>query len=497
MDIRRSIALPDRRTALHDAGFAVAFIVAFVALGRASNQFQEFLNISPWWLPAALTFALFVRKGWRWVGVAWVAEMASAVINFDVPVALEAEFFHVARDAAVGRVGYALAAVLAVRVLMMDRALRRPRDVVIFVLCGVGVGAGISALGGILGNVVKGAATLAEAPEAILLWWAGDAVAVIVLGAPLVMVSRVSLEQLRSGWRRRQGLVEGAAQAMLVLGTPILALQIASHRSYLFLCFVPLAWVALRRGIAVTACSALVMNVVTTYAVGHQTNQGVTLADLQLFMGTLTVTALLLGAVVSQLQELNRDLEERVIARTSELAAANDQLSYQATHDPLTGLANRVLFDDRLQNALDRRRRQPALLGVLLLDLDGFKAINDTHGHAVGDVVLATVGERLRRLMRTEDTVARLGGDEFAVVLDAGVKDQAVEAVTQRIIASLTQPIQVGGFTVSVGASIGAAMTDGAVEAAQLLREADSQMYAVKRNGKGRASIRAVTAMLG
>jgi diguanylate cyclase (GGDEF)-like protein len=201
--------------------------------------------------------------------------------------------------------------------------------------------------------------------------------------------------------------------------------------------------------------------------------------------------------VVSQLQEFNRDLEARVIARTAELAAANRQLAYQATHDPLTGLANRVLFDDRLQNALDRRRRNPALLGVLLLDLDGFKAVNDTHGHAVGDEVLATVGERLRHLMRTEDTVARLGGDEFAIVLDAGVKDQAVEAVTQRIIASLTQPIRVGGgFTVSVGASIGAAMTDGAVEAAQLLREADSQMYAVKRNGKGRASIRAVTPML-
>ena len=495
MTERRRLAVPDRRTALLNSGLAIGFIVAFVVLARASNQFQEFLGISPWWLPAALTFVLFVRKGWRWLGVAWVAEMANAVVNFHVPVTLEAEFFRVAADAAIGRLGFALAAVLAVQVLSMDRTLRRPRDVVIFVACGIGVGGGISGFWGAASNVLKGNAPVAQIPEIALQWWAGDAVAVIVLGAPLVMLSSVSRAQLRSTWEG-MGKLEAAAQAVLVLGTPMVALEISSHRSYLFLCFVPLAWVALRRGIVVTAWSAFAVNVITTYAVGHQTNQGVTLADLQLFMGTLTVTALLLGAVVSQLQEFNRDLEARVIARTAELAAANQQLAYQATHDPLTGLANRVLFDDRLQNALDRRRRNPALLGVLLLDLDGFKAVNDTHGHAVGDEVLATVGERLRHLMRTEDTVARLGGDEFAIVLDAGVKDQAVEAVTQRIITSLTQPIRVGDLTVSVGASIGAAMTDGAVEAAQLLREADSQMYAVKRNGKGRASIRAVTPML-
>ena len=271
--------------------------------------------------------------------------------------------------------------------------------------------------------------------------------------------------------------------------TPTAGILVAGHRSYLFLCFVPLVWVALRRGIGVTAWTALALSVLTTYTVGHFLSTVVSLADLQLFMGTLTVTALLLGCVVSQLHELNRNLEQRVQSRTAELKAANHQLAHEATHDRLTGLANRALFDDRLQNALDRRRRNPHLLAVLLLDLDGFKQVNDVYGHEAGDRVLAEVAARLRRCVRTEDTVARLGGDEFTVLLDACVQEEAVDAVTDRILATLAQPISVGEIEVEVGASIGAAVCLGGVEPGTLLSEADRQMCEVKHHGKGRVSV--------
>jgi diguanylate cyclase (GGDEF)-like protein len=321
---------------------------------------------------------------------------------------------------------------------------------------------------------------MAQAPLGFLTWWAGDAVAVVVLGVPLILLRRPTLS-----WPGRAGALEAAGLLILVFVTPIVAVQVAGQRSYLFLCFVPLVWAALRWGIAVTAYTALALSVLTTYSVGHSLEAGVRLADLQLFMGTLCATALLLGSVVSQLHDLNSDLEDRVRDRTAELKAVNEQLAHEATHDRLTGLANRALFDDRLQNALDRRRRAPAAMVVALLDLDGFKRVNDMYGHESGDRVLSEVAARLLRCVRTEDTVARLGGDEFAVLLDAGVTQDALQAVTDRILAALAEPIAVGDTTLVIGASIGAAVTDGGIDPGTVLREADGQMYGVKRHGKG------------
>ena len=160
------------------------------------------------------------------------------------------------------------------------------------------------------------------------------------------------------------------------------------------------------------------------------------------------------------------------------------RLAHLAAHDPLTGLANRTLFADRLDRALARARREGRPGALLLLDLDGFKAINDAHGHAAGDHALVAVAERLRGCVREVDTVVRLGGDEFSVVLD-GV-DAAAEArrVAKRIRAALAEPLRLdGGAPLALSASIGVAVFAGWEAPADLLRRADGAMYAAKRAG--------------
>ncbi len=457
-------------------GSALGFVGVYVLTAMASNEFAEIAGISPWWLPSALSFAVMVRKGWRGYLVAVVAEFANAYLVFGMTPTDP----HLILNTFVKQAAFLFGAYVALRWLGADLRLWRTRDVLALLVGGVGIGAIGSTLQGIGSLVWTGGITLAEVPLSFVTWWAGNAVAVVVLGVPLLMLRPVR-------WSRPSGvsILEGLAQAALVVGTPVVAVQLAGHRSYLFICFVPLVWVALRRGVGVTALAALVLSVLTTYGVGRDPQAGVSLADLQLFMSTLAVTALLLGAVVSQMQELNSELERRVEQRTSQLNDLNAQLAHEATHDRLTGLANRALFDDRLQNAIDRRRRSPHPLAVVLLDLDGFKPVNDRLGHAAGDQVLIEVAARLRQAVRLEDTVARIGGDEFAILLDAGVVSEAVDAVSDRILTSLTEPVRVGDEAVTVGASIGAAVADGGVEPGTLLREADAQMYLVKRHGKG------------
>jgi len=161
------------------------------------------------------------------------------------------------------------------------------------------------------------------------------------------------------------------------------------------------------------------------------------------------------------------------------------ELSHQAFHDTLTGLANRALFRDRIEHALQRTARTGDETAVLYIDLDGFKTINDSLGHDTGDAVLSAIGARLVNAVRDEDTVARLGGDEFGVLIEPG-EDLAARAATvaERILASLTDPVEVAGTQLTVGASIGVAIGHGDSEA--MLRNADVAMYQAKATGKRR-----------
>ena len=140
---------------------------------------------------------------------------------------------------------------------------------------------------------------------------------------------------------------------------------------------------------------------------------------------------------------------------------AEDAIRHQAMHDPLTGLSNRALFNDRLEQALARRARTSGCVGVMIVDLDGFKHVNDSLGHLVGDALLIAVADRFRARLRGSDTIARLGGDEFAILVDSLDAADRSGTVAQRVLDALVEPLALPGQEVAIGASVGIALTDG------------------------------------
>jgi diguanylate cyclase (GGDEF)-like protein/PAS domain S-box-containing protein len=166
---------------------------------------------------------------------------------------------------------------------------------------------------------------------------------------------------------------------------------------------------------------------------------------------------------------------------------AEQALSHSAFHDSLTGLANRALFHDRLEHALDRTARSGLGVAVVYLDLDGFKMVNDSRGHEAGDQVLREVATRVTSAVRNLDTVSRLGGDEFAILIEesARVMDEA-ETVAERVLQSLTAPFIVDVQQIVLSASIGIAIGDVSCTASSMMRDADVAMYKAKTTGKAR-----------
>ncbi|MEJ3654642.1 bifunctional diguanylate cyclase/phosphodiesterase [Actinomycetes bacterium KLBMP 9759] len=207
-------------------------------------------------------------------------------------------------------------------------------------------------------------------------------------------------------------------------------------------------------------------------------------------IGIVDVVMLLLLVLLVLLRQYLTVRENLQLTRTVQQREV--QLHRLAFHDALTGLANRALFLDRLGHALELASRTPQQVSVAFIDLDGFKAVNDTLGHASGDTLLALVADRLRDALRASDTLARLGGDEFAVLLEQGGDPSTV---AHRLLEALEEPFHVEGRTVTISASIGVAtqepdMADapvlaGPAKAAALLHRADVAMYAVKTSGKG------------
>ena len=175
-------------------------------------------------------------------------------------------------------------------------------------------------------------------------------------------------------------------------------------------------------------------------------------------------------------QSIFRDITERKLAE--------QHLEFLANFDPLTGLPNRRLFFDRIGQSLLNAKRQEHLVGLLYLDLDRFKEVNDSFGHAVGDLLLKEVSERLAQALRLSDSVARMGGDEFTVILTKIVDPEDAAIVAQRIVGSLTKPFLLEGHPISIGVSIGIGIypIDGE-DPDTLLKKSDTAMYRAKGEG--------------
>ena len=188
-------------------------------------------------------------------------------------------------------------------------------------------------------------------------------------------------------------------------------------------------------------------------------------------------------------QEILLSFAEHVSLAVTDAKTLNDM--HQAFHDSLTGLASRALFLDRLQHGLACCERDDSRVALLFIDLDRFKEVNDTLGHAAGDMLLIGVAERLQSRLRGGDVAARFGGDEFAVMLQDITSRTQATVIADRIIAALAEPFALGGRKVLVNASIGVTFSragDG-YRAEELLRQADVAMYRAKRNGRGRREV--------
>ncbi|HEX7300886.1 MAG TPA: EAL domain-containing protein [Solirubrobacteraceae bacterium] len=185
--------------------------------------------------------------------------------------------------------------------------------------------------------------------------------------------------------------------------------------------------------------------------------------------------------------------EDRLVLTSRDIGerkALEEQLRHQAFHDALTGLPNRALFEDRVSHALAAARRSSTPVTVLLADLDDFKLVNDTLGHAAGDDLLRVVGQRLRGCLREADTAARLGGDEFAVLLEDAADPRTAEALALRIQSAVGAPIQIVDRQISPRVSLGIATSGSdAREADVLIRNADVAMYAAKRRGQSGTAV--------
>ena len=171
----------------------------------------------------------------------------------------------------------------------------------------------------------------------------------------------------------------------------------------------------------------------------------------------------------------------------SERKTFEEQLAHQAFHDPVTNLANRALFVERVRHAIGRARREQRELGVMFLDIDDFKTINDSLGHGAGDAALIDIAKRLSDSIRTSDTAARFGGDEFVVLLEDLESTEVATEVAERVLEDLRRPLMVAGKELVVRGSIGISIMEASstVGADELIRDADAAMYIAKRDGKG------------
>ena len=187
--------------------------------------------------------------------------------------------------------------------------------------------------------------------------------------------------------------------------------------------------------------------------------------------------------------DTNGDLLYSVISERdiTEERLLTSQLAHQALHDPLTGLANRTLIEDRLSQARAKVARQGGYGAVLMLDLDDFKAVNDTHGHVIGDQLLIGVARRLDDVSRTADTLSRFGGDEFLYLVEGVHQAEQIDHVAERLLAALEEPFLILGLSITQRASVGVAVWDADTPVdAPVIEEADLALYEAKRLGRGR-----------
>ena len=298
-------------------------------------------------------------------------------------------------------------------------------------------------------------------------WWIGDSIGVLVV-APVLLMSRPKWAGLGHPDPLRALLVVTAGSVVLIGPWPH---AVAHVSSYLALALLIL--VAVRENGPTTAVAVAIMAVVIDVgtAAGYGEFGGSASTDgllaVQFFLATAALSTLVIATLTNDL--VRRDALEAVLRE-------------QAMHDGLTGLGNRRLLNRHIETLTSRRRGGHGALGLLFIDLDGFKTMNDLYGHAAGDLLLIQTAERLTAMIRERDAIARLGGDEFLVLLDDVADREQARRIADQIAVELSRPVPWGAATLRVEASIGIALSDAAdPDVESLLFEADQDMYTHKQ----------------
>ena len=462
----RGAAEPVRVASLRrSAAIAAAVSVAYLVLAKYITWLNDPLqNGAAFWPAAGVALAALLlvptRHWWMVAGAVLVSESGNNLLH---GLSLAPSVGWGLANALEPLVGATLVRRLSPRVANVP--LRR---LLVFLACAAGVA---PAVGGVLGASVATLATGAVWLDVWVRWTVGDALGVLVMAPPLLVWRQVTPPR---------SVLERGAVTVLVLGGAALVLRDGgpTWRALLpYLVLPALVWAAARFGMRGATLATLVTAHAANLALAVDLGPFAAASDtsattaLQLALLITVSTTLVLAAMAADLTE--RDEVERL-------------LGHQAAHDHLTGLPNRVLLHERLGQVLDRVAPGRAV-AVLFLDLDRFKAVNDSLGHAWGDVLLVETAARLQAAARPRDLVARLGGDEFVVVC-ADLDDPAeAGVVARRMLAAVSEPVSHDGRTVAVSTSIGiATVTAPGRSPEDVLRNADTAMYRAKGDGRSR-----------
>ncbi|GAX40568.1 diguanylate cyclase/phosphodiesterase with PAS/PAC sensor(s) [Tolypothrix sp. NIES-4075] len=465
------------------------YLIVWGILDKVSLAFETTPEIQIWYPPSALDFVLLLVFGLRYAP----ALLLNTLVHEYVVTHGDLDFITLLIFDLVTTIGYAGASALLLLKLHINPRLRQLRDVVCFNVVAVLIAPLLVAWLQVLNFASSGIIPRSKLVTYTLHYWAGDATGIAML-APFLLISLRKLPWVWSHtelqppvtegklrlptWREVPELLgEGVALAAGILTG--YAAPRGNNLDYTYFVFLPVIWSGLRHGFERAAATVLLMNVGVALLVVAKFGSS-NLLILQFGLMAISLMGLLVGAIATDRMHTEKALRD-----------SNKQLTYNAFHDGLTGLANRSLFMQHLERAVEYGKRERNFrFAVLFVDLDRFKLINDSLGHALGDQLLISIAGKLQACLRPTDIIARFGGDEFTILLENLSHISDTIRVAERIHAELSLPFNLSGQEVFITASIGIALSAlGYSQPEDLVRDADIAMYRAKTGGNDRYEI--------